>query len=459
MRSDRVTMMPRMSLRKAAWGAGRTGWILSMALVLLFASAFAAQAQTLSVAAVGSGAVSIEAGSATSAASNPALLGLRRHAFQVNLAPLSARFGNNAYTLNDLDEFLLSDDGFNADGHWDEEELGIILGRIPTGDGAWAFGGDAAAGARLGIGPIGLGVNAVVVADRIGVDRDLFQLVFGGFEMDRTYSLKNSGGKVLSYGEVGGGLALPVTPLARALNVKQVHVGAAYKWVYGVGFAEVTGVGEGFRIVSPKSSNDKPKIEGDTTFTARYVDEVGGGQGYALDFGVAVQVSDSLYFDVALLNMGSITWDKVEEAQYEIEIDHELDFSGGGDALDQELDFVKTDERTLKNYKTELPQRLRMGVGGAVWNERLRWAVDYTVGVKGLGKGDSAFGAGVELSLVRILPLRFGLRSAMGGGLTYTAGFGLHLGPLTVDVATPDLKALFSEGKEFGIAMSTGIRF
>src|SRR5690554_5099461 len=139
MRSDRVTMMPRMSLRKAAWGAGRTGWILSMALVLLFASAFAAQAQTLSVAAVGSGAVSIEAGSATSAASNPALLGLRRHAFQVNLAPLSARFGNNAFTLNDLDEFLLSDDGFNADGHWDEEELGIILGRIPTGDGAWAF--------------------------------------------------------------------------------------------------------------------------------------------------------------------------------------------------------------------------------------------------------------------------------------------------------------------------------
>ena len=111
-----------------------------------------------------------------------------------------------------------------------------------------------------------------------------------------------------------------------------------------------------------------------------------------------------------------------------------------------------------KAYVAPTPQTFRIGVGGAL-GTRIRWAADYTRRLEGPGAGRTAFGAGVELLPTRILPFWIGVKNAVSSGLTYTAGFGLHLGPLTIDVGTPDLQSFFMEGTEWSIAVSSGIRF
>src|SRR5690606_7764414 len=66
--------------------------------------------------------------------------------------------------------------------------------------------------------------------------------------IDKQYSIARTGGSVMGYGELGGSLTMPVAPLAQMLGVKAVHAGLGYKMLYGIGFAEVTADGEGFKV-------------------------------------------------------------------------------------------------------------------------------------------------------------------------------------------------------------------
>ena len=182
------------SSRTSSTRVRRGAW-LPLALALLLALTpdllphASVSAQSLSPAAIGAAAVGIEAGSATSAVANPALLGLRRHGFQLVLTPISAGFSNNAFSFKDIESYFLD--------HWEQKENDAILALIPDQDGAWTVRADWVAGARLAAGPVGFGGSIVLNADG-RVDKDILDLLLNGNELNRAYSLARSEANVVA---------------------------------------------------------------------------------------------------------------------------------------------------------------------------------------------------------------------------------------------------------------------
>ena len=421
-------------------------WRLAILLVLALLGASLgyghplALAQPLSAATVGAGVVGVDAGSALSAAANPALLGLRQHGFQLSLTPIVGSLKNNAFTFADLRKLSESD--------WEPEDEQWFLQQIPDKDGAWRLGADGAAGARLAIGPVSVGGEAVLAVDA-QLDKGILKFLLDEEPViDEHYSIARTGGSAMAYGELGGSLTVPVAPLARMLGVKAVHAGLGYKTLYGIGFAEVTTKGEGFEVV--EDEHGRPVVE---NFDAEITIVSGEkGRGSAFDVGVAVEINDNLYVDVAIINIGQLKWDDAQQRIYEAYIDHEADES--------EPQLKETGPaKDLANYAIDAPQTVRAGIGGKVGGA-IRWAAEYSHQVKGPGKGTSTFGAGVELAYLKVLPLRLGMRSTSGSSPVYSAGFGVNLGLVTIDVGTPDLGAfLGGKSTEWAVAFSTGLRF
>lgn len=402
-----------------------------------------ALAQPLSAATVGAGVVGVDAGSALSAAANPALLGLRQHSFQLSLTPIVGSLKNNAFTFEDIRKLSESD--------WEPEDEQWFLQQIPDKDGAWRLGADGAAGARLAVGPVSVGGEAVLAVDA-QLDKGILEFLLDEEPViDKQYSIARTGGSVMGYGELGGSLTMPVAPLARMLGVKAVHAGLGYKMLYGIGFAEVTADGEGFKVEEDPLTG-APKVEDAVDARVKIVSGE-KGRGSAFDVGVAVEINDNLFVDLAVVNIGEIRWEDAHRRIYKAHI------KGGDLSTDPEAEMKEIDSEPLKDYAIDAPQTVRAGIGGKVGGA-IRWAAEYSHQVKGPGKGTSTFGAGVELAYLKVLPLRLGMRSTSGSSPVYSAGFGVNLGLVTIDVGTPDLGAfLGGKSTEWAVAFSTGLRF
>jgi hypothetical protein len=65
-----------------------------------------------------------------------------------------------------------------------------------------------------------------------------------------------------------------------------------------------------------------------------------------------------------------------------------------------------------------------------------------------------------ELTPWERLPIRLGVKySTYEERLSFSGGFGLRLGPLTLDIGSRNLLELLAKGKEVTISVSTGLRF
>lgn len=419
---------------------GSLGLALFLLLALLGASVSHAHALFLSPAAIGASAVGVDAGSAHSADANPALLGLRKHGLQLSLTPLSGSLSNNAFSFSNIRSLI------DSEGEVDDGD--DFLKHIPDEDGAWTMRADGAAGARVAFGSVSVGGNVVLAVDA-QLDKGILDFWLREPRENTLYTIARSGGSVMGYGEVGGTLTVPVAPLAKALGVKAVHAGAGLKMLYGLGFAEITTEGsKGFEVVEDLVTGVLTP-DGDAKLTIVSGEK---GRGSAFDLGLAVEINDSLYVDFAVTNIGEIRWEDAHRSVYRASID-------SSDPANPEAEFEEVESTKLDKYAVDAPQTVRAGIGGNLGGA-IRWAAEYTQQVKGPGEGTRAFGAGVELSYLKFLPLRLGMRSISGSSPVYSAGFGLHVGPLTFDLATPDLGALLgNESTEWAVAVSTGLRF
>ncbi len=182
-----------------------------------------------------------------------------------------------------------------------------------------------------------------------------------------------------------------------------------------------------------------------------------GGSGYAVDFGATLQLNKDYTVGVTLFNFfSSMTWDKnTEEHLYEFAFDTMTIINMGDD------DIINSSDSTydVEAFTSELPSTLHAGIAKVTGS--FKYAFDWEQGFRdGAGVSTSPrISGGAELRLIGFLPLRAGFGVGGKQGTTYSAGFGLDLSLINIDIAAANYNAISSSaGKGLNLAVGIGLR-
>ncbi|MDP6417857.1 MAG: DUF5723 family protein [Candidatus Krumholzibacteria bacterium] len=319
--------------------------------------------------------------------------------WQISLASVSADLGNNALSLA----------RYNASSGADlnEEQKREILQEIP--EEGWALGADLSAGVlgiRRGFLALGLSAEADV---RGNLDRDFFDLVLMGNDVEEPFDFGDSGGEASLYASADLALGLPVYRGRRL----QAALGVRARYLQGFYHLQILDT-EGALLSGEEG------LEGSAEASYR---SARGGSGQALDLSLAIQWKSQWSIGATLENaIASIHWDQeVEEGFWEIEMERWR--------LGDDLEFAASDSIFAgEAYTSELPRDIRAGLA---WQGKSLLLVLETEDRLGDSRGPVGM-MGVEWQRIRGLRPRIGLGFGKGGeGIS--AGLGLRLGALTLD--------------------------
>ena len=364
---------------------------------------------------------------------NPANLALTQGT-NVGLAGVALDVNNNALSLdryneitgsylNESDKQRLLDDipesGFQLDADVRASAMGAQIGDFAVSFGAWGAGSG-------------------------NLDRDYFELVLFGNELDETIDFSNTHGEgyalataAVSYGrKVYGG---DTWSLFGGMNVRyfqgiyEMHVEEAYGSVTTT-FDEI--VGEAYV----------------STISAQ------GGTGAGCDLGLAVQFPGSWTFGLALDNAYTrINWDTdVETQRFWVDAS---DINLANDDLESAIADADT-TLTGEAYSTSLPRTMRLGAANRLGSFNV--AADYVQGFETRGTSSTTpqVNMGAEWDLCSYFMPRMGMSFGGAQGRSLAGGLGLGLGPWKVDLAAMTRGGLSGGGtKGVGFAAGTSLKF
>ncbi len=344
---------------------------------------------------------------------NPANLGLPSdRKVSIGIFSLGGGVGNDAYSLGDYDRY-------NGQT-WSEATRREILSKIPA-DGM-TFNA-AVEGRALGISYGRYAVRAAGFGSARGrFPKDPVDLILFGNEPDRVYTVDDTEGKGQAIWNLSVSGAYPI----EVEGLKAFSVGMTVRYLRGEGYFELQNA-QGSLVTQTTGW----KLEGSAL--ARRAE---GGSGFSVDFGAAVELRDGVTVGLALIHLGTMSWN--EDAR-------EHSGSVGTDSLDVE-DLVDVEEfedlfspvaqeRVLNSFGTSLPTILRAGIAGKT--KRFLLAVDWEQGLNNSPGSTTRprFAVGAEYLLAGWLPLRAGLSLGGRNRTSFTAGFGLGVKPVAFDLA------------------------
>lgn len=319
-------------------------------------------------------------------------------------------------------------------------------------------------GGNLSIGPVT--VFADIRADGLAkLSPDFTKLFFAGeVEDGKQYRIDGTAFFASSYLDTGVNLSLKMPDsVAKSLQVERLYLGMSYHYLAG---AAVKSSGTG-SIGMEFDQDGDPYISGNTSqLNARYsdldnfkVEQLATGS--AFDVGVYAELNDRLSLGVSLLNLGASL--KVDQALY-----HQYTFAyedSDGDGQ-KEWDTDDDPEEGLLSGGFELKLPTIFKVGGK-YNLSDSFAVlanftnkSYSDQIFTKTLSDQKFSLAAEYIGLRILPLRLGVNySTLQRDFDLAAGFGLHLGPLKLDVGLADLTGLFNQSKGVAGGLNARIEF
>ena len=405
--------------------------------VLLFFITVAANAGGLSAArAVAMGGAHMGlAGGVYAPLYNPANIGLQEYReIGLEVAGAGVQINNNSFTLEDYNNYtgaVLSD-----------EDKSVILGKIP-GEGL-KITGEAEAGAlSFSYGSMVLSINGVA-ATEVDLGKDALRLFLEGNSIDDEFTLEGMYSEAIVYGSVGLSYATPIY----TAGTRQLAVGGTFKYLRGFAYEDVTELHGG--VVTLATG-----FVGEGTMIARTAT---GGSGYGIDIGAALKLNDSYTAGISFSNvLSNMNWNNnTEEHGYHFQIDT-LNF----DQMDDDTIDVSDDWSVpIDDFSTGLPTVMKVGLANT--DGSLLWAVDYIQGFK-LAAGSSSkprIAAGVEYRLLGSMPLRGGYSIGGGKGSVISAGFGVDVSMVHLDLAVSTGNTFNLDAtKGLHLALSTGIRF
>jgi len=359
---------------------------------------------------------------------NPANLAFS-HGTTVGLAAAAVDIRNNAFSI----------DRYNAitGQYLDSADKARLLNDIPE-DGmrlnaevnASALGFQSG-GFALSFSGIGTGQG--------NLDKDYFDLVLNGNQLDQTIDFNNTWGEgsavgsaAVSYGLIvarGAGSQLSVGANARYLKgIYEMHVDEAYGSLH-TSISEVAGEA----YVATESAQ--------------------GGHGYGLDLGLALQTAGGWHLGLAVDNVAAtINWDRDIERR-EMRVD-----AADINLMNSDLNAAVSDADTTftgSGYTTTLPRRARLGAARQFGAFVL--AADYIQGLetRGLTSTNPLVNAGMEWRLTSFLQPRLGFSAGGVRGGSAAVGLGVKMGPWRMDAAAVARGGL-STGQSEGIGVALG---
>jgi len=372
---------------------------------------------------------------------NPANLGLRgQRSAYINLFSLTLGIRNNSFSSGQYEKyngkFLTPSDKKALIESIPEDGFKLLL--------------------SSNIRPLGLSVPpfALVTDTHVGSDlvlaRDYFDLFFNGNEPDRVYRFDGTGGEAWAYASICFSVGYRVP----APFFDQLSAGLSYRYILGVGFAEV----------AKSQGSFVTDIEGaraDGEVLLRYAMNRDGpfaGKGFAFDLGFA-GVKEGWRVGLSFINLiNSIRWGK-EVKEYELSFRTLKPLTVASSNVDSLIDSSDS-EREVTGLRRRLP--VIMNLGASRRFGMFLVAMDYQQGFGEVAEISRRprFALGVEFSGLKILPLRSGLSLGGETGAGSSAGFGLRLYPLNIDLGVDFPGKIWPfDSKGISISMAVGMAF
>jgi hypothetical protein len=410
----------------------------ALALVLLPAAA-AAQVPGSSTRALGMGnAYSALARGYEAIAWNPALLASTHgYGVTVGLPQVSGEFGDNAWSISD---FLTYRDQYLTDA-----DKQYLLGRVVNDDSTLqaraAFGANALA-FSVGSFAFSFSSSGYVQAQ---ASREAVDLALNGnagyVNTGNFFDLAGSGGRGWAASTLAGSYAMFFPTSMGRLNA-----GVTVKKVWGnfLGLAQDDGSHVG---------TDTVDATGQVIYTDYPQGNFGGladivgrapGSGFGVDLGGALELNDRLTVSVALINaVSTMSW-KDDRLRYERAF-YTVSLGGSGIVRDTTADSVLTGAAIAQDPQAVALRDSMLAISG--YARLLRGGVAYRIAgfllggdvqmrlSRGLDRhSDFVVGGGAEYVVAGFLPLRAGFRTDFQKTTAITAGTGLRLGPVALDV-------------------------
>lgn len=364
---------------------------------------------------------------------NPANLGFSEGT-NVGLAGVALDVHNNALSLDRYNEItgayldesdkqrLLDDipeSGFQLDADVRASAMGAQVGDYALSFGAWGAGSGT-------------------------LDRDYFDLVLFGNELDETVDFSNTHGE---------GYALATAALSTGRQLYRTETWVLYG---GMNLRYFQGIYEmHVEEAYGELTTTMDEITGEAYVATR---SAKGGAGAGCDLGLALQIPGSWTFGLALDNAYTrLQWNTdVEEQRFWIDA---ADINLANDNLD---DAVADADTTLDggSYTTSLPRTLRLGAANKLGAFNV--AADYVQGfeTRGISSTTPQLNLGAEWDLCGYFMPRAGCSLGGARGRSLAGGVGLGVGPWKIDLAAMTRGGMSGGStKGVGFAAGTSLKF
>ena len=365
---------------------------------------------------------------------NPANLGLV--AFRssgLRLVGVGLHLNNNSLSLDDYNRY--------TGAVLTTSDKQDILGKIPS-EGLRVVADVEATAMAVSAGPWVLCATGIGVAD-INLNRDIMDLVLNGNHLGQTVNVTGSYGDAIAYVQS----SLSYGRAVYQSGTRQLALGISLKHLYGIAVEQVTELEGGVSTLATG-------ITGAGRMRARTST---GGNGYGLDLGAALALSDDYTCGLALRNaLGSISWNRrTEEHGYLFDFD-----TSATDILQD--NYVVSDDYTkdISGFSTRLPAELTVGVanvsGDLVW--AIDWQQSLNEGIAGSTK--PRLMTGLEYRGLPVIPLRLGFATGGSRGTHFSTGSGLRLAAFYVDFAVEGGASVSPySSRGLNLAVTTGLDF
>lgn len=351
---------------------------------------------------------------------------------QFDVAGLSARAVNNAFTVNDYNHY--------SGAYLNDADKAYLLDQVPeSGLSLSASAGVQAA--SFWASPVAVTMWSEGVAEG-SLSKDAVELLLYGNSTMDTVNLNGTEAESYVTASLGFTYAFRAARIGNGL----LSAGATLRYVKGLWVEEVS-ESHGEFITAASG------IDAEAQLLARTAT---GGRGAAADLGILLDHSDWTFGLSAVNALGWVHWSGKPEA-------HEISFSVDSvSLLTADDDRVQSHDSTydIAAFTTRLPTTMRVGACHRM--PRLSLMAQWEQGL-GNSTGTSTsprLSGGTEWKLSSAVPVRAGLSFGGGAGVGGSLGSGLYLGVFYLDLACGLASGpVWGEAKGLALAMNTGFRF
>ncbi len=188
------------------------------------------------------------------------------------------------------------------------------------------------------------------------------------------------------------------------------------------------------------------------------------GSGFGFDLGFTAEIGERWKIGLAVTDIGSMKWEQ-NVAEYtsnrEVRVTEMID----PEQRDTLVTLLKGEGRYTDAFTTQLPTVFRLGASYLVWKSDYKYfilAFDYNQGFNNEPRNskEPRFSLGGEWNQSKWLPYMRGGFS-FGGEVPFiwSVGIGFNLGPVEVNLATPDFQYIFTPGDAQRISFAMGARW